>query len=620
MSPLPFIANHLWQSTLFAACAALATLGLRTNRAGARYLVWLAASIKFLVPFGWLAAIGRTIGPWALPRIAAGDLPAAVDAVGVPFSRPLAAFVPAGGWTSAAASASIALPRLLVLAWTAGAMALVWTWWTRWRRVVATVDASPPICDGPEVDALRRLERAAGLRRPIALVASPSACEPGVFGVRRPRLLWPARISALLAPAQVDAILAHEVSHVRRRDNLAAGIHMVVETLFWFHPLVWWIGARLVEERERACDEAVVRLGSEPAVYAEGILRTCRLFAASPLPCVAGVTGSNLARRIERIMRDDGREELGGWKRLALALAVLAVVCGPIGLGAVNAPRARAAASDVRVVLDTVSLKANTSGEPRVMSRIEPGGLYNGVNLTARALVQSAFFVQPFQIDGMPDWTDLARYDITMKFHSESGQGRMWPAAMLSVLQERFHLSYRRETRQMPIYALVMKGQAPGAQLRRASPGCEEVVMPVPPRDVGTPRPPQSVVEVGRVMTDLSAMPCGVWNNGPSGLLMRKVTLDSLARTLSSRVNRFVVDQTGLIGEFDVELHYTPGPFEGPGPLGALRGAPPRPSPADATGLPIFTALPEQLGLVLQPTTGPVDVIVVEHFDRPSND
>ena len=77
---------------------------------------------------------------------------------------------------------------------------------------------------------------------------------------------------------------------------------MIVEAVFWFHPLVWWISARLMEERERACDEGVLELGSEPQVYAESILKTCEFCVESPLACVSGVTGADLKKRIVRIM------------------------------------------------------------------------------------------------------------------------------------------------------------------------------------------------------------------------------------------------------------------------------------------------------------------------------
>ncbi len=123
-----------------------------------------------------------------------------------------------------------------------------------------------------------------------------------MVGFFRPVLLLPVGIVERLAPGQLQAVLAHELCHIARRDNLTAAIHMIVEAVFWFHPLVWWISARLMEERERACDEAVLELGSEPQVYAESILKTCEFCVESPLTCVSGVTGADLKKRIVRIM------------------------------------------------------------------------------------------------------------------------------------------------------------------------------------------------------------------------------------------------------------------------------------------------------------------------------
>src|SRR6185437_4252576 len=125
-----------------------------------------------------------------------------------------------------------------------------------WRRIRAALRSSAP-GDIPAV---------------IAVRFSPGVLEPGVVGLFRPILLLPADIAERLEPRQLEAVLAHELCHVRRRDNLCSAIHMIVEAMFWFHPLVWWIGARLVEERERACDEAVLSLGNDPHAYAAGIL------------------------------------------------------------------------------------------------------------------------------------------------------------------------------------------------------------------------------------------------------------------------------------------------------------------------------------------------------------
>ena len=103
--------------------------------------------------------------------------------------------------------------------------------------------------------------------------------------------------------------------HVRRRDNFFAAVHMVVEAIFWFHPLVWWIGSRMVEERELACDEEVLRMGCEPADYVEGILKVCRLYTESPLPCVSGVTGADVKKRLRAILAGGIASELSGEER-----------------------------------------------------------------------------------------------------------------------------------------------------------------------------------------------------------------------------------------------------------------------------------------------------------------
>jgi TonB family protein len=121
--------------------------------------------------------------------------------------------------------------------------------------------------------------------------------------------------------------------HIVRRDNLLASIQMLVTAVFWFYPLVWWIGARLVDERERACDERVLARGGRPAVYAESILETCRLCIASPLVNVAGVTGGNLKTRIARIMENVPLAQLGVGQKAALVLAALLTAFAPIASG-----------------------------------------------------------------------------------------------------------------------------------------------------------------------------------------------------------------------------------------------------------------------------------------------
>ena len=119
----------------------------------------------------------------------------------------------------------------------------------------------------------------------------------------------------------------------------------MVEAIFWFHPLVWWIGARMVEERERACDEEVLLLGNEPQAYAERILSVCKFYLGSPLACASGVTGPDLKRRIESIMTHRIYQRLTLARKLLLAAAATAAVTGPIFIGVMNAPQSRAQAN-----------------------------------------------------------------------------------------------------------------------------------------------------------------------------------------------------------------------------------------------------------------------------------
>ena len=118
-----------------------------------------------------------------------------------------------------------------------------------------------------------------------------------MFGVFRPVLLLPEGIFERLTPEQLQAVIAHELCHVRHRDNLIAAIHMFVETVFWFHPLVWWIGKRMVEERERACDEEVLRdSAAEPRSLRGRDSQRLQALRGIAAGCVSGVPGSDLKK------------------------------------------------------------------------------------------------------------------------------------------------------------------------------------------------------------------------------------------------------------------------------------------------------------------------------------
>jgi bla regulator protein blaR1 len=240
------------------------------------------------------------------------------------------------------------VPLILGTAWVIGLIGIACSWWIRWRRISAAVRGASP----------------AQLDSPIRAICSPSFLEPGVFGIFRPVLLLPEGIFGHLPPEQMKSVLAHELCHVRHRDNLIGMIQMFVETVFWFHPLVWWIGKRIFEERERACDEEVLKLGNEPRVYARGILNVCQLYLESPLPCAAGVSGANLRMRIEAILNERSVMNLSGGAKALLAAAGLFAIAAPIAIGLLHGATLRAQTVSPALRFEVASVRA-ASPDPR---------------------------------------------------------------------------------------------------------------------------------------------------------------------------------------------------------------------------------------------------------------
>ena len=301
--------DHLWQSTLFAGAIALSMPLFRRQAAALRFWLWFAASMKFLFPFALLMSLGRHILAAMTPAVAEPVLamvrPAAAPfaAIATPLAAPAPAHLPAAD--------------MAAVMWGAGLVAIALLCLSRWLDLRATLKEADLVA----MDA------------PVPVKSAPSFVEPGLVGIWRPVILLPAGLAQHLTPAEMDAVLAHELCHLRRRDNLLAALHMLVEGLFWFHPLVWWIGNRLCEERERACDESVVAGGVRPLVYAEGILKTCRFYVQTPLACASGVSGADLKLRVGAIMADQPVMRLPPAKAMLLALAGTATLMLPLGAG-----------------------------------------------------------------------------------------------------------------------------------------------------------------------------------------------------------------------------------------------------------------------------------------------
>jgi bla regulator protein BlaR1 len=556
--------THLLQSTLFASVAGLLTLLLKKNHARARYWLWLAASLKFLVPFSVLVDLGSRFG-WPTARPMMRRMIVMVEETRVPGGSMMVNL-------GAPQSTHTIWPALLLTLWACGCVAVLLFWWLRWRRVTAVARAAMPLTEGREFEILRRLQR-----KHISVRSSEASLEPGIFGIFRPVLLLPAGIAERLDDAQLEAIIAHELCHVRRRDNLAAAVHMLIEAVFWFHPLVWWLGARLVEERERACDEEVLRLGSQPDVYAESILKVCRFYLESPLVCVSGITGADLKRRIERIMTQQVGYGLSLGRKLLLGAAALTSFAVPVTIGLLNAPPTRAQTpAGAKASFEVASIKLNKSGARGGQFSTEPGGI-TATNMPLKTFIKAAYGVQDYQLSGGPGWIDSERYDIAAK-----AEGAVLDNTLLlmlrALLEDRFKLTLHREKKELPGYALVI-GKS-GLKIHEAQHESE------------------SWIRFGR-----------------GSLTARAVSMSRLADTLASRLGRPVVDSTGIKGVFDLELKWTRDESEPKGPKESME---PLPADEGAGGPTIFTALQEQLGLKLEARKAPVEILIIDHIEKPS--
>ncbi|HEY1894907.1 MAG TPA: M56 family metallopeptidase, partial [Terracidiphilus sp.] len=573
---------------------------LRANPARVRYSVWMFASVKFLVPFALLASLGAQ---WARPvtgRLIGSALYTAADEIGQPFQQAKAAPMRDFATITHPAHLPQIVPALLLLVWLTGAAVVLARWALAWRGAASAARDAVPTFEGREVEALRRTERSAGIRRPIPLLVSSRAVEPGIFGIMRPVLLWPAGISEQLTDAQIEAVAAHEVEHVRRRDNLTSAVHMLVEALFWFHPAVRWMGARLVEERELACDEMVVEQSVPPEAYAESILKVCAFCLEPPAPCVSGVSGADLKKRILRIMTHRSGAGLNFARRFGLCAAAVLAIGLPMGFGVLHALQAPAelvhASSGPPPTFEVASVKPNHDSRPGRMIGMAPTG-FTAKHASLKDLIGFAYGIRgDDQLIGAPSWANSEFFDIETKVSEvdlEAGkklsmeQKRNQLCLMLqSLLADRFALKANIETRELPVYALVVaKG---GIKMKHVVPD------PLPPP--GTPPPPGAhlprLMKTGDQYT-ATAFPVEEFSHWLSHF-------DELG-------NHVVVNDTGLTGNYDFVL-------SGVG-MGSMEG---NHEASDEPATSIFTALQEQLGLKLEPRKAPVEVLIVDRAEQPS--
>lgn len=361
----------------------------------------------------------------------------------------------------------------------------------------------------------------------------------------------------------------------------------------------------MLEERECACDEDALGLCPQPHIYAESILKVCEFCLGSPLACLSGVSGADLNKRIIRIMSKRVIVKLNLGKRVLLITTGVMVTVAPILLGQANPRQGQTALkrenSGINLpAFDVVSVKVNHSGAAMFSSRVTPDGM-NASNTPVLMLIRQAYGLfnsNDDLITGAPSWVKSERYDIQAKVTGTdipalAKLSREQHNAMLqALLADRFKLTAHREIKEMPVYALIIAKNGP--ELKEAKPGD----------------------------TYVNGIRGSNGPGGPGMMTMRRgyiegqaIHMSELISMLTQKTGRTVLDETGLTGQYDVVLQWTPdeGSEQVPnGPTGNQEGA------ISNSGPSIFTAVQEQLGLKLDSQKGPVEGLVIDHIERPS--
>ena len=260
---------------------------------------------------------------------------------------------------------------------------------------------------------------------------------------------------------------------------------------------------------------------------------------------------------------------------------------------------------------EVASIKPDKSASQGMRLMMQPGGRFVGNNLTVKFLVEYAYDIKDSQLSGAPSWMDSERYDVDAKPDettsaainkmSRDEVGVEMRKMMQALLADRFKLAVTHETKDLPVYALVVAKSGPKIHQSTEEPLAPDPNGPPP----GPPGPGQRRQ--------------GIMLNGRGEMTLTAVPLRMFADTLSRIVGRVVIDKTGLTGNYDFTLKWTPEQGEGlMGPPGAGPGGGASAPPPDASGPSIYTAVQEQLGLKLESQKAPTDCIVIQHVERPS--
>jgi uncharacterized protein (TIGR03435 family) len=584
--------DFLWQGVLVGAIFWLALLCLRHRPAAERYIASCLALLALsLLPVLTVAALLTSVASLNAVHVSSASAPAPVAVPQTLLQIWMVPEAPRQPWLDLIEQWALPL-------WTVGVALLSLRLLGAWIHV-RTITRTASAADRAAATTVESIRNRLGITRPVRVAVSSRVEGPGVIGWLRPIVLLPPAAAMGLTSQQIEAVLAHEIAHIKRHDYAVNMLQILVEALFFYHPVVWWISRCIRIEREVCCDEIAVRTAGDAVGYARALTELAKR-QLTPRLSMAAARGP-LLYRIQHLVGHSyaglAPAMLPGLAAIGVAAIGVAALAVVLNVG-VHAQDGGSAANQPR--FDVTSVKVNHSNDGIIFDTLAHGRVtLTGYSL--RALIQHAYQVQEFQIIGGPDWIDRERFDVSATSPDDPSLDRRsdGPSArtlmMRSLLADRFGLAVHKDTRERPVFAIVpsRRGGSFGPRLRPTSVDCA-------------------------VATGEDA--CGT-TVAPGFVRGRGITLAQLATALSkltntgSSLNRLVVDRSGIDGRFNLDLQFTPDRIPNWSPaLADSLGVP----PVDPQGASIFTSVQEQLGLKLEPQNAPVDVLVIDRVSRPT--
>ena len=483
--------HFLWQGTLIAAMYSLAR---RSRTVQSRYV---------LACIALAAMVAATIITYSLSApesAAANDFTTSVPVSSVPANQSVSALA-----VMSRTSYDDVMPWI-AMAWFAGAI-VFWTRLTGGWIVAARMKSNsvrPAPADWQQT--LDEIKTRISISRPVKLLVSALVQVPSVIGWLRPVVLVPVGALAGLTADQIEALLAHELAHIRRYDYLVNIMQGVAEALLFYHPAVWWISNEIRNTRELCCDDIAVGISGNAVSYACALANLEARCSACFSPALAA-NGGSLAFRVSRLLGIPPSKPASEPGIIVAAGLILMAALVAFAQPALSAPE-----------FEVASVKPSPPEYVGFQSYVK-GDRYTAMTATLRDLVGFAYSIRGFQISGGPAWSASATYNIDAKMDpvAAADQSKLM---LQKLLADRFNLKFHRVIKNRSGYALV-------------------------------------VDKNGLKLTE-SKQPGPGLGGGKSSLNGRGCDMRTLAMVLSSRLENPVADRTGLKALYDFTVNWTP--------------------------------------------------------------